>query len=425
MSKQHKWSLHQYLCDSRAGVLPALNLSSEQTQFLKQLRKQAREGIRDLFTEVQEISKESSRLTLGEELTTALKRQFLMKDSFKASNDQDLNDLVDLFSRLEQSQVDSFLDINPKFWTQGSFTYKTLNAPYYKPPQEMDIDDGVYFPMKMFEDFPALAHTFMIALVDTALRSIANKNEGWSFDDSKKTCARIRVEKENIHLDVPMYAIPEEKMQIMQDSKATHSTVKFQKLDQNSIYLARRDREKWQKSDPMIVQEWFTSSVSELGEHVRSACRFLKRWRDVRWKDGGGPSSITLMKCTVDTLGQSCVDINDMGLILLEVTKKFANQLNEGVESPDPDDEKPLFPDQSQHEDKHRHIVQAALELNIKLENAMMATTREDSYNSLVDLFGECGVDKALLISVIAAPAYIKPAKKSKPIDIEATMTSG
>lgn len=34
----------------------------------------------------------------------------------------------------------------PRFFTQGSWSYKTLNAPA-KAPQQADLDDGVYLPM--------------------------------------------------------------------------------------------------------------------------------------------------------------------------------------------------------------------------------------------------------------------------------------
>src|SRR4051794_30342060 len=37
--------------------------------------------------------------------------------------------------------------IVPRFFTQGSDAYKTLNRPAWMPPQQMDLDDGVYLPM--------------------------------------------------------------------------------------------------------------------------------------------------------------------------------------------------------------------------------------------------------------------------------------
>ncbi|WP_327211829.1 MULTISPECIES: cyclic GMP-AMP synthase DncV-like nucleotidyltransferase [Pseudomonas syringae group] len=30
----------------------------------------------------------------------------------------------------------------PRFFTQGSWAYKTLNSPAHMPPQQSDVDDG-------------------------------------------------------------------------------------------------------------------------------------------------------------------------------------------------------------------------------------------------------------------------------------------
>lgn len=437
MPIQHKWSLHRYLGDSREGLLSKLELSHSQTSFLKGLRKQARIRIRDVFSEAQAVFRDAKELSPDEYTQIALRQQIKAKRSFNHVSDEMLTVLVKLASNLDDEQRREFLKIRPKFWTQGSFQYKTLNVPYSKPPQEMDIDDGVYFPMQMFEDAPALAHRLMIALVDTALQSLAAENEGWVFDDSKHTCARLRVASENVHLDVPMYAIPEDKYILMKESLNAQVGMEVfdarnefwlsdeTRLDPNSVHLARRDREKWQKSDPQVVQQWFVESVKEIGEHLRLACRFLKGWRDVTWKDGGGPSSITLMKCTVDTLGQSPLDGKDLGLVLEAVANNLAEQLNAGVTSPDPSDERPLFPDESQHDNKHRKIVEAACNLDLCLQSAMAAQARQDASSFLSRAFGERGVNITLLVSALAAPVYATPADKSEPAEIEETMTSG
>jgi hypothetical protein len=174
-----------------------------------------------------------------------------------------------------------------------------------------------------------------------------------------------------------------------------------------------------------VVQQWFIESVNAVGEHLRLACRFLKGWRDVTWKDGGGPSSITLMKCAVDTLGQSPLDGKDLGLVIKAVASNLANQLNEGVESPDPSDERPLFPDSSEHNDYQRSIVEAAKNLDLSLHTAMTAQTRGDAFSFLNRVFGERGINISLLVSALAAPAYAMTAEKSEPAEIEKTMTSG
>ncbi|MEZ8142869.1 CBASS cGAMP synthase [Enterovibrio sp. FF113] len=437
MPIQHKWSIHRYLSDGHEGLLSKLELSNSQISFLKGLRKQARTQIRNVFSEAQDIFRDAKKLSPDEHTQIYLRQQIKAKRSFDHVSDDMLAALVKLASNLDDEQRRAFLKIRPKFWTQGSFQYKTLNVPYRKPPQEMDIDDGVYFPMQMFEDAPALAHKLMIALVDTALQSLAAENDGWVFDNTKPTCARIHIADQNVHLDVPMYAIPEEKFVLMKESlDARGSNESFAdsnefwlsdetRLDPNSVHLARRDSEKWQKSDPQVVQKWFTESVNDVGEHLRLSCRFLKGWRDVTWENGGGPSSIALMKCAVDTLGQSPLDGKDLGLAINAVASNLAKQFNAGVESPDPSDERPLFPDSSQHNEKQRNMVEAALKLELFLHAAMTAQTREDASRYLSHVFGERGISTTLLNSTFAAPVYATPADKSIPAEIEKTMTSG
>lgn len=437
MTTQPKWNLHHYLSDPRKGLLSKLELTNSQTWFLKSLRKQTRVRIRDVFLEVQEVFSDAKRLSPDEHTQISLRQQIKAMRSFNHICDDMLSTLVKLASNLDDEQRRAFLKIKPKFRTQGSFQYETLNVPYYSPPQEMDIDDGVYFPMKMFENSPTVAHKLMILLVDTALKSLAVENKGWIFDDSKPTCARIHVDKQSVHLDVPMYAIPEDKFVEIKENiderwgleaLATNSQLWLQdkaRLDLNSVHLARRDREKWQKSDPQVVQQWFIESVNEVGEHLRLACRFLKAWRDVTWENGGGPSSIALMKCAVDTLGQSPLDDKNLGLVIKAVASNLANQFNAGVESPDPSDERPLFPDSSEHDDNHRNIVEAAVKFDLYLNSSMTAKTKDKAFSLLSRIFGERGIDISLLVSTLAAPVYATSAEKSKPTEIETTMTSG
>ncbi|MCC4820522.1 hypothetical protein LMH81_28815, partial [Vibrio lentus] len=76
--------------------------------------------------------------------------------------------------------------------------------------QEMDIDDGTYLPMTIFESEPKIGHQLLTLLVDSALKSLVVENKSWEFE-SKRTCARIKIPTERTHIDVPMYAIPKDK----------------------------------------------------------------------------------------------------------------------------------------------------------------------------------------------------------------------
>jgi len=57
----------------------------------------------------------------------------------------------------------------PRFYIQGSRAYKTLNSPCITPPQQSDIDDGVYLPLSVMREksSPKLAiDLFFEAVVD-------------------------------------------------------------------------------------------------------------------------------------------------------------------------------------------------------------------------------------------------------------------
>ena len=42
--------------------------------------------------------------------------------------------------------------LRPKFKMQGSFAYRTLNEPAHTPPQEIDLDDGIFVPVSFLND---------------------------------------------------------------------------------------------------------------------------------------------------------------------------------------------------------------------------------------------------------------------------------
>src|SRR5258707_12842423 len=41
--------------------------------------------------------------------------------------------------------------VTPRFFTQGSYAYDTLNRPTQVPPQQADMDDGCYLPMSFMK----------------------------------------------------------------------------------------------------------------------------------------------------------------------------------------------------------------------------------------------------------------------------------
>lgn len=60
------------------------------------------------------------------------------------------------------------------------------------------------------------------------------------------------------------------------------------------IVMATRSGE-WKSSDPEAVARWYRDRVLEHTVQLRRVCRFLKGWRDYHWRDGGGPTSVSIM----------------------------------------------------------------------------------------------------------------------------------
>ena len=106
--------------------------------------------------------------------------------------------------------------------------------------------------MDLFEDNPIYSKGVFFKIVDSALKQLVAENQGWKFDDSKPTCARIIVSS-RIHLDFPLYAVPIERFKELKEAALSTSfavmdstySLEAIKLDPNEIYLARRDKEHW------------------------------------------------------------------------------------------------------------------------------------------------------------------------------------
>jgi hypothetical protein len=234
--------------------------------------------------------------------------------------------------------------VRPRFFTQGSWAYKTCNAPC-QPHQEMDLDIGVYLPMEHWEDeevTPSDAADIYFKMVEQSLRPLAEQ-EGWSFDN-KPTCVRLKLNNGiKAHVDVPLYVAPKKEfdhikeefdMRAMQKGIAVaKASVEF--LDQdwselNHIALATRD-EGWKLSDPRKVADYFNGCFSkENGGQLRRICRYLKGARDEHFSTGG-PSSILLMVCASwDWENQQGRD----DIALMNVLERLGDRLQGNVVEP-------------------------------------------------------------------------------------------
>lgn len=211
--------------------------------------------------------------------------------------------------------------VEPRFRTQGSWSYKTCIQPAHPDKQEIDLDYGVYLPVDVWQDNgpPAAMAKKYFDLVETLLQVLCAQ-EGWKLitgTDAKDTCIRIDV-CSWAHIDIPLYAAPiEEFNKVVERTVALNNerrSMVFDSVDGNesllmlaeanvqtwddldAIMLASRSG-LWRASDPEDVAKWIRDQVvrfGDLGNQFLRVCRYAKAWRDFHWKSRG-PTSISLM----------------------------------------------------------------------------------------------------------------------------------
>lgn len=237
----------------------------------------------------------------------------------------------------------------PRFFTQGSWAYKTLNAPAHIPPQQSDCDDGAYLPISFLKATrkPSLASAIFFEAAEAALAELVETRSrlSWRLIKDKDTCIRVEI-SETAHIDIPLYSIPDEEYVTLTRAANMHGYVSLDEafsarrteswaaLPTDQVMLAHR-KENWVSSDPRPVKKWFIEQVQDQGEQLRRIVRYLKAYRDWQWQSGG-PSSILLMAAAAP-LFSKIRERDD--LALLEVLKELPGALRAGVNNPVDDSE--------------------------------------------------------------------------------------
>lgn len=219
-----------------------------------------------------------------------------------------------LFEVTQESLVPNSL--KPKFRMQGSFAYRTLNEPAQAPPQEIDLDDGIFVPVSfLLQDgtaHPILISSGYFAAVEELLAPVCDER-GWTIERDKPSCVRVRLDS-NAHVDFALYAIPDEEFDRLVENQVLAKAMNgvershfiesldfalesYQALREDQIMLAHR-KDGWKPSDPRQLEEWFRAALARHDEQLRRVCRYLKGWRDHQWAESR-LSSIALMVCTV------------------------------------------------------------------------------------------------------------------------------
>lgn len=235
----------------------------------------------------------------------------------------------------------------PKFFIQGSWAYKTLNRPCHTPPQQSDVDDGVYLPLSIIqeENKPHLAIEDFFDGVQEVLEPLCRAN-GWKVGP-KPNCMRVEI-SDLAHIDLPLYAIPDDQYLLLKsamearaaltmDGIAANSEVQsWKKLPSDKILLACQSG--WKVSDPLAMKEWFDNEVEDAdgdGEkQLRRVIRYIKAFRDNQWNGrgpGNAPSSILLMAAACP-LFEFKYKRDDEAL--LTVLRGIPKALRDGVRSP-------------------------------------------------------------------------------------------
>lgn len=234
----------------------------------------------------------------------------------------------------------------PRFFTQGSWAYKTLNSPAQRP-QQADVDDGCYLPLSFVSQTkrPSTAASVFFAAAEEALKPLVEDNN-WKLVTDKPTCIRIIIAA-YAHIDIPLYAIPDEEFVTLKKASIEHygyasfdeAVIRAEHdawtaLPSDKVLLAHRECN-WMASDPRPVKEWFLSEVDAKGEQFRRTVRYLKAFRDWKWPSGG-PSSILLMAAAAPLFERR--DRRD-DLALLDVVAVLPARLRAGVNNPIDDSE--------------------------------------------------------------------------------------
>lgn len=298
---------------------------------------------------------------------------------------------------------------SPKFYTQGSYSYKTLNTPAHIPPQQADIDYGCYLPTEDWLDnyqMPRLACTDYFNAVEVALLDLC-KRKGWLLKTNKATCIRLIINK-NIHVDIPLYAIPQkeferlmEARQLAMDQKLTNSQpLQWERLPTECVMLAHRERG-WVKSDPRLVVDWFNHQVDIYSQQYRRVVRYLKAFRDFSW-ESGGPSSLLIMVLAASKF-KYCADRDD--LALFEVCKTIPDLLSTEIKNPTDSNE--ILTDRL---DNVELTIQRFRDLKFALEEAIMHSSNSNEANDIVrQQFGDRFPFKPEWIRTVNPEAAIAP----------------
>lgn len=338
--------------------------------------------------------RESQLRDVRDELRTAIKdglRNWHERDDADRIVTRDMQ--IALMS--EGAQLSDALG-RPKFRMQGSFSYATVVDPAAgkTPPLQVDLDDGMFLPVRFIARDGLLAPAVAAQGYFRAVEAIVSElcaSKGWAMK-TKSSCVRVEID-EAAHVDIALYAVPDSEFSTLVEtahSQGRLATARMMELRdeefRDQIYaslsgdqmrLACRNKDgtggHWIASDPRKLEDWFRDAVKDHGDQIRSVSRYLKAWRDEQGLDG--LASIALMWAVIETFeahGYKPFYGRD-DLALSAVARKLPDILR--GEIPNPVVEGARL-DQGWSEDDRASFVTAAEKLEADLEAALARSSR-------------------------------------------------
>ncbi len=331
------------------------------------------------------------------------KRLRLARDKIRRELRDALRNWSDVVSPEQLFEIHESFDppysLRPKFRMQGSFAYHTHISAEKTPPQQIDLDDGMFLPVSFLQgngaSHPALMSAGYFEAVEAVLRPFC-KREGWELNSDKSSCVRVQLSRDE-HMDVALYAVPD--AEFYELNEALNEAVKadsadfelneavYRDLASDRIMLAHRD-EGWKESDPRKLESWFKDAVHGHGAQLRRQCRYLKGWRDSQW-ESCGLASIALMSSVVTTYEEEGSELpeNRDDLALLAVASRLPKVLADRVKNPVVEG---AYLDEGWSPEDRQAYICAAQSLHWDLASAMKETDDpEAALGRLAVAFGE------------------------------------
>lgn len=287
---------------------------------------------------------------------------------------------------------------SPKFRMQGSLSYHTCNQPAHVPPQEIDLDDGLFMPVSYFQKggdrSPVVQSAAYFFIIERILAPLCEQ-KGWQLVTDKPSCIRVKID-DTMHTDLALYSVPDTDFQrIVKDAQSRGvdftaelmmEDTSYRMLSHDEMMLAHRN-EGWMKSDPRKLEDWFVDAVQKYGEQVLTVSRYLKGWKDFQWPKGR-LASIALMAAVVSVFEKASAAIasDRDDLALLRVAEDLPDFLTNDI--PNPVVEGARL-DQGWSTEERSDFVAKARVLAESLKDSLTQTSdRAAAYEALLEQFG-------------------------------------